>query len=183
MNSEIPQKFLHILEELHTDENPHSNRSLLNHLRGTYLLLKTWDNSEAICLAGLFHSIYGTQFYKISSTSLENRSYIKELIGEFSEVLAYLFCVTDRNGFFRCIEDGNHVLNDLVHNTEVPISYETLKALLEIEMANCLEQLEYLQDYPIEHQKAFQEKMEKARPYLSEKAYDSFKKFFSIAKR
>jgi hypothetical protein len=62
----IEHKYLDLLKEFNTDENPHTNRTLSNHLIRTYNILEKWDNTKEICLAGLFHSIYGTRVYKIS---------------------------------------------------------------------------------------------------------------------
>ena len=91
---------LALLKELSTDESPHSGRTLLDHLSGTRDLLVEWANPEHICLGGLFHSIYGTAYYKVQSASLDRRGDVAAVIGERAEALAFLFCVTDRTGFF-----------------------------------------------------------------------------------
>ncbi len=46
----IEQKHLDLLLDLKTDENPHSGRDLLDHLRGTHDYLLTWGNCQAVCL-------------------------------------------------------------------------------------------------------------------------------------
>jgi hypothetical protein len=39
----------------------HSERGLLQHLLGTHALLGDWGARTALCDAGLFHSVYGTE--------------------------------------------------------------------------------------------------------------------------
>ena len=136
----IEHKYLDLLKEFNTDENPHTNRTLSNHLIGTYDILEKWNNTKEICLAGLFHSIYGTMVYRISSADLSKRKYIEIIIGKRAEELVYLFCVTDRREYFNLIEKNHIILKDHVHNKEIHISKNDLDALIEIEFANTLEQ-------------------------------------------
>lgn len=42
----------------------HSGNNPLEHLLGTYTILRGWNAREALCDAGLFHSLYGTESYK-----------------------------------------------------------------------------------------------------------------------
>jgi len=140
----IEKKYLELLKVFNTDNNSHTNRTLTNHLIGTYELLEKWGNSKEICLAGLFHSIYGTMFYKIPSVELSEREYLKKNIGTKSEELSYLFCITDRRKYFDLIDENKVELIDVVHNKNISISKIDLFLLIEIEFANILEQIEHL---------------------------------------
>ena len=42
----------------------HTDKGFLAHLIGVYQDLKVWGCDEAVCRAGLFHSIYGTELFK-----------------------------------------------------------------------------------------------------------------------
>ena len=137
----IARDHLELLRELGTAEHPHSGRTFLDHLRGTCERLESWGNPREVCLGGLFHSIYGTRVYRIRSVELEHRDRIRDAIGERAEELAYLFCVTDRREFWSGIEKEKISLRDLVHDRKVTISRDTLASLLEIEVANILDQL------------------------------------------
>lgn len=141
-SSLAPQAHLDLLEELSVDEHPHSGRTLLEHLSGTRDLLAAWGNGPEVCAAGLFHSIYGTAYYKIQSASLDRRGDVAAVIGAQAEQLAFLFCVTDRTGFLEQASSVEPVLNDRVHEASIRVSPETIDALLEIEMANCVEQID-----------------------------------------
>lgn len=139
----IDQSYLDLLRELSTDQSSHSQgRSLFEHLKGTYELLKKWDNPSAVCVGGLFHSIYGTQYYKVQSADFADRERIAKVIGSRAEELAFLFCTTDRVGFFAEADKASPVLVDTRSRKSVPVSVETLDALIEIEVANFIEQFE-----------------------------------------
>lgn len=88
---------LQLLSELKANEIPHSGRTLYDHLTGVYNLLKEWDYSDDCALAGLFHSIYGTVYFKrniLNSRDMANRKKIVNAIGDYPECLVYLFCTT-----------------------------------------------------------------------------------------
>ncbi len=138
--SEIKQAHSLLLDRYGTDENPHAKGSLREHLIGTHRLLNEWGNPPHVSLAGLFHSIYGTQHYKVSSTSLRSRENIAAGIGEKAEQLAYLFCVTDRIGLFFEVDKSEPRLWDFVKSELVSVSPDVIQELVEIEIANYVEQ-------------------------------------------
>ena len=51
------------LKEIGCAEQKHSGRSLLHHLVGVSKLLSERGASDTLCIAGLFHSIYGTSHF------------------------------------------------------------------------------------------------------------------------
>ena len=61
-----------------------------DHLRAVQHLLQAWGMPEAITLAGLFHSIYGTEGFQDFQLSLDRRDDIKKLIGEVCPLRAAL---------------------------------------------------------------------------------------------
>ncbi len=137
----IEQRYFDLLRELSTDESSHSDdRILFQHLKGTYDLLKKWDNPKDVCVGGLFHSIYGAQYYKVQSADLADREHIASVIGSPAEELAFLFCTTDRVAFFTEADKASPVLVDTKTKRSVPVSTGTLGALIEIEVANFIEQ-------------------------------------------
>ena len=74
----------------------HGERTLFGHLMGTHDLLKAWGNSEPVCLAGLFHSIYGTNAFERQCLATDQRHTLQAAIGAEAETLAWLFCKIDR---------------------------------------------------------------------------------------
>lgn len=75
----------------HTMRVPHSGRSLYEHLKGVYHLLKFRGFRDEVCLAGMFHSIYGTRYFKHAVMSRDERPVVRDLIGDEAELLAYTF--------------------------------------------------------------------------------------------
>lgn len=137
----IPPSHLELLHELGADGNPHSMRTLTAHLVGTAALLERWGNPEPICAAGLFHSIYGTEYYRRQTADLALRPMIAARIGPEAEELAWLFCACDRMALPRLTATGERLLPGRLLPEPVPISEATLRALAEIEIANVLEQV------------------------------------------
>ena len=108
------------LKEIGCGNQQHSgNRSLLHHLVGVSLILSERDYSDALCIAGLFHSIYGTSVFHPKMVSMDDRDEIKDLIGVEAENLVYQFCILpkDRQTGIAALEDGHikNYLYDLAH--------------------------------------------------------------------
>ena len=101
--------------------------------------LEQWGNDPEVCRGGLFHSIYGTQSYKMQSASLDDRQRIRDVIDERSERLAFLFCVTRRGQFFEELGKPDAKLHDRIHKTDEPVTQDELRDLIEMEMANYIE--------------------------------------------
>jgi len=80
---------------LGADKIPHRDDNLLAHSTRVSGLLYTYGRSMDEVKAGLFHSIYGTEFqmYKINVS----REEVRNIIGEYSEHMVYTFCtLSDR---------------------------------------------------------------------------------------
>jgi len=108
------------LIKLDANKTRHSGRTLFQHLKGVHDLLRDWDNPTDVCLAGLFHSIYGTSTFK--HQSLNDRGALVDMIGVPAELLVYHFSTKSRP-MFADVEAG-----------------EIRRKLIEIEVANLLEQ-------------------------------------------
>ena len=79
------------LKNLGCGDVGHKNQTLLDHLLGVHKLLKSWDVLEYVQDAGLFHSVYGTTYFK--PRMLTNRKVIQGIIGFQAEVLSYIYCI------------------------------------------------------------------------------------------
>ncbi len=170
----IDQSHLQLLHELNTEKNPHSGGALLDHLQGTHGYLKTWGNDKAVCVSGLFHSIYGTQSYETESASLDDRQRIREVIGERAERLAFLFSMTIRAGFFEALGDGDAKLSNRATNEEIPVTQAELRDLIEMEVANYLEFMPRL-EFTHDELDVFERKVERSRNQLTDSAYEATK--------
>ena len=81
------------LKQLGSDKVKHKNQSLLEHLIGVRDILEKWGVPEYVQDGGLFHSVYGTTYFKPQMTT--DRDAVRDLIGEKAEELAYWFCFFD----------------------------------------------------------------------------------------
>jgi len=124
-----PAAHIELLTSLRTHDHYHSERSLYDHLLGTWTLLKRWDHPDTVCTAGLFHSIYGVHTRHARAdrfTRFGGRDAIRVVIGSEAERLVYLFCSLPRGDYLTTRPTGVCVAEQ--------------QALIEIEVANLIEQ-------------------------------------------
>ncbi len=94
------------LEALGMRSIPHGSRqanldngTFMDHLCGVESAMRRWGLPESLCLAGLFHSVYGTQGFGYYTLPLSHRSKVQQLIGKRGEAAVYYNCVMDRGSF------------------------------------------------------------------------------------
>ena len=92
MSDSISTK-IDFLKQLGSDKIKHRNQSLLEHLIGVRDILEKWEAPEYVQDGGLFHSVYGTTYFKPQLTI--DRDAVRYLIGKRAEELAYWFCFLD----------------------------------------------------------------------------------------
>lgn len=127
------------LKAHHAADTGHSGRTLLQHLEGTERILKDWKMPLHMQLAGLCHSVYGTNIFTVKTMTEEERVVLIAAIGRQAERLAYLFCMTNRpEAFFTALSTGTvrHRLTQEI----LQVSKMELWELLIIEAANHIEQ-------------------------------------------
>ena len=71
-----------------------SHVPFLAHLGGTRRLLMAWGERPALCDAGLFHSVYGTEFFVPERVA--ERDDVVAVIGVEAERVAWLWCAIKR---------------------------------------------------------------------------------------
>ena len=108
MSIDLISSKIDFLESIGCGETMHSGRTLLEHLIGTYKILDEGFAPLYVCDAGLFHSVYGTAYFKPKTISLDNRDIVKDIIGEEAENLAFMFCVIPSPRFdnIMSLQDG-----------------------------------------------------------------------------
>jgi len=75
-----------------TKEVPHSGKTFFEHLYNTMKILEEAEAPKDVTAAGLYHSVYGTEFFKSEVCSTVTRAEVKKLIGKYAEELAHTFC-------------------------------------------------------------------------------------------
>lgn len=125
------------LQALGADEFVHVNGSLAQHLRGTELLLTRWGGREALCLAGLYHAVYGTDRITGYLADVGQRKAIADVIGAEAEGLAYLYGACARETFHRRIgTPGQWSFANRYTDSEYRITQSQLRDLCEMTVAN-----------------------------------------------
>lgn len=133
------EKIMDFLEAHHASTTGHSGRTFLRHLEGTERVLKDWEMPSHLQLAGLFHSIYGTNIFTVQSASFGEREEVSALIGPTAEWLAYLFCVTNRpDAFFGALH--THWVRNRFSQEAIHVPGTDLRDLMILEAANHIEQ-------------------------------------------
>ena len=134
------EKRISFLRQVQTEEMSHSGRALLDHLLGTRNLLVEWAARPALCDAGLFHSIYGTEYYKLQAVPLSMRNDVRQLIGDEAESLAWLFCLMRRETLFENPgPDGEFRVRHRLTDEWLPLTKVDFQDLLTMTLANALE--------------------------------------------
>lgn len=131
------------LVALGTDQVPHTNTRFLSHLIAVYRDLKEWGCEEHVVVAGLFHSIYGTEAFQKFALPLERRDEVRELIGERAERLAYVNCALTRESLDVCVAAGGPPrLWDRFRDAPLEVSQAEYTDLLTLHLCDRLEQVE-----------------------------------------
>jgi hypothetical protein len=132
-----------LLDSLQIQDIRHFGRPLKDHLVGTHDLLDRWGGTESICLAGLFHSVYGTRTFKTQALATRHRQRLCALIGDYAESLVYIFGMSDRKHLL--LENRSAPFFWLNHLTgeRTELAGHVLNDLVEIEAANFVEQLPF----------------------------------------
>jgi len=87
---------LNQLRQLGAHQLDHINGTLQSHLRGTYERLRRWGNTDATCLSGLFHAVYGTYGFSEQLLGIDRRDDVASLIGSEAERIVYFYAACDR---------------------------------------------------------------------------------------
>jgi len=132
------------------DKQPHSGRFLIDHLLGVQGILRRSKAEEVVCLAGLFHSVYGTAIYKPTLISRDKRVEVQALIGHRAEEIVWTFGLMPARPHAWEVGLSNKDHSFLEKN--FPVEHSTPDQLwldlLRLECANLLEQKSALHKFP-----------------------------------
>ena len=87
------QDYINYMIDIGFDKIPHRESNLLVHSISVSEMLQSYNRPIEEQVAGLFHSIYGTE-YQMYSTKI-TREEIKSIIGKESEHIVNLFCTLE----------------------------------------------------------------------------------------
>ena len=127
------------MKSKNADSTDHSGGDLLGHLEATAELLRSWGNTDDVCLAGLCHAVYGTEGFQRSMVDLSQRDVLRELIGSEAEALVYFYASAERNSFCPSIARGPVTFRDRFTDTVFEPDEKMVRDCLELMLANDVE--------------------------------------------
>lgn len=160
----------------------HSHGSLLDHLYGTYSLLNSWKLPKSTCIAGLFHSIYGNEYFKYGLLDINNRKILIDLIGKTAEELVYYFNTCDRTQTIINAKINLHCINLYSINVVKSISKKQFTNLIFIIFANELDQIKDYSSLTSKEKLDLYDLYKTSEPYLNKYAIASYKELSSSNK-
>jgi hypothetical protein len=172
---------LALLDALGANEARPGMRPLMEHLEGTRAVLARWGSSTDICLAGLFHSVYGAEGGRARArdANLDRRNDVRALIGPAAEELAYLYAACERRSLFTNPPDAATLtISDMFEKRDVPVAETTLRALLEMEAANMVEGPAARINYPDSLIAQIKAGWENARRFVTARAWADLQERF-----
>jgi hypothetical protein len=121
----------------------HPSGTLMAHLRGTYETLARWGCPEYLCLAGLYHSVYGTEVFRTATMSPTERDRVRERIGARAERLVHLYSTIRRRTLYENLARGApYTVVDRATGETLPLAgIQELVDLMTLDVANRVEQL------------------------------------------
>ena len=155
----------------------HVNGSLALHLQGTEALLRRWGNREALCLAGLYHAVYGTDGIEGSLVGLDRRRAIAAVIGSDAERAAYRYGACARAIFHpRIGTPGQLRFADRFTKSEYSITASALRDFCELTVANELDLAIAGPAFRAKHRAALVTLFDRMRGLISEGAISAFRR-------
>jgi len=115
-------EYLDLLSQSGADECWHKCGTFKEHLFHVWRILYIWNQSQAICRLGLFHSAYSNSYVNLALFNRNvDRSLLKEKIGEEAEQLVYLFCVVHRHHL---------IIDDIAKSGKIPPEGKVVKHIV-----------------------------------------------------
>ena len=138
---------IELLRRLGADRVRHnSNEDLMPHLLGTRRLLAAWGARPELCDAGMFHSIYGTEYFETETAPNSRGDEIRAVIGDEAEAIVELWCFGRRTTLAKNLESSEEpVLQDRRSGEWWTISRQQLADLVNLWIADTLEQFDRVQ--------------------------------------
>jgi hypothetical protein len=163
---------------------PHVSGTLASHVERTEALLRRWGSRHALCVAGLYHAVYGTAGIDGALVSIADRGSVAQTIGAEAERIAYLYGACDRDAFHPRIGTADQLrFVDRFTGTEYPIAHSDLGDFCELTIANELELALTSRAFRDKHRDALSALFERMRGIASAQALSSYEDAFGLALR
>ncbi|UWU92927.1 DUF6817 domain-containing protein [Bradyrhizobium sp. CB1015] len=148
MESQIPmvEGYRAALIRLGAHKIAHQDETLIDHLERTCRILQRMRCAEHVCVAGLFHGVYGTQALhaeQVEALPEGRRDEVRALIGEDAERLVFSFSVMSYDSLGRSLRSvlrpgGQPNLCDRRTGGAVPMTRAQFDELLQLKLGDVL---------------------------------------------
>jgi hypothetical protein len=143
LNEDLRAPVAAFLVDRGAGERAHTGRTFLAHSLAVGDLLAAWGCRDAVCLAGICHSIYGTHASKGVALGVDRRDDLRRLIGEEAERLVYLNCAVDHRSLDLAMLSNREPfrLRDRWTRSVCELTTPLFDDLLRVHLADWLEQV------------------------------------------
>ena len=149
----------------------HVAGTLAPHLANTASLLQQWGNRDALCVAGLYHAVYGTAGIRGELATLARRSAIAEVVGVEAEAIVFVYAACDRDAFHPRIGTPRETrFVDRFTATEYTIPVAMLADFCELTLAYELELARRSAAFLAKHRLELAALADRMRPHVSDAA-------------
>ena len=137
----IVGEILAFLKSRSAEKLEHVHGNLVEHLDGTYALLRDWGNHADVCHAGLCHAVYGTDGFATALLDVNSdREDLVRLIGGRAEALVYFYASCDRAHVYPQIGVSTSVrFRDRFNGTSFVPDESLFASFMELTFANELD--------------------------------------------
>jgi hypothetical protein len=168
------------LESRSAERLAHVQGSLVEHLDGTYRLLKEWGNPPAVCYAGLCHAVYSTDGFAVKLLEVgTEREELALVIGSDAESLVYFYASCDRQYLYPLIRQSQPIRFRDRFDNRVFVPDERLFArFMELTFANELDMFRKDSVLVEQHRGSFGTLFGHSKAFVSQAAFACFVKVF-----
>lgn len=154
------KRYTDYLVALGIEKVPHTEKTYLGHLVNVYRLMEAQHCEEDVCVAGMFHSIYGTEKFQGFKLPVDDRPKLREFIGARAERLAYFNCAMDRATFDAVLDqpEGPYRFVDRITKEPIELAKAEFDDLCRVHLYDWLEQAPRSQ-YGMDYRKTAYRKM------------------------
>lgn len=117
------------------DVEHESHVPFIEHLEGTQRLLQAWGEREELCVAGLLHSAYGTEYFRLDRCP--ERDEVRAAIGSEAEQIVWWWCSIARD----TLDPEALTVLDRHRGERVSLTYEDLVDIATLWAADTVEQI------------------------------------------
>lgn len=175
----MDEKFRQLIE-LGAGEFEHIDGSLIAHLEATRCLLKSWNASNDLQDAGLYHAAYGTFAFVQNVFELSQREEVAVVIGCDAEKIVYHYCACDRDAFFAQFGQVEKPLfYDRITTEKLAVSSELLQQICELTAANEIEIAINNPDFVVQHGSGLLDLFSRMQGFLSPSAQRKIQHVFA----